>query len=87
MLFRSYTFLSGAIALDMGGRRGSSTAAGLADGVGYLAGMLSGYGVGQVAQSQSWDVVFDGLFTASWLTSLAGLLYWFATRKPVQAAS
>src|SRR5262249_37291863 len=46
-----YSLLAGAIALDFGGRRGSSTAAGLIDSAGFLGGTLSGYYVGRLVQA------------------------------------
>ena len=58
-LLGPYTLLAGAIAMDMGGRRGSATAAGLIDTAGYAGGTLSGFAVGQLAQSGGWAPVFN----------------------------
>lgn len=60
-LLGPYTLLSGAIALDMGGRKGSATAAGLIDTAGYAGGVLSGVAVGRLAEFQGWAVVFVAL--------------------------
>lgn len=73
-----YTFLSGAIALDMGGRRASSTAAGLADGVGYLGGILAGQLVGRVADTRGWGAVFWLLTTAAAVALAAAWFYLLA---------
>src|SRR5262249_14900742 len=39
LIMGPYSFLSGAISLDFGGKQGSGTASGLIDGVGYLGGV------------------------------------------------
>src|SRR5262245_47559492 len=49
-----YSLLAGAVALDLGGRRGSATAAGLIDSAGYVGAMVSGYAVGAIAESAGW---------------------------------
>ena len=48
LLLGPYSYLAGAMSLDFGGKRGSATAAGIIDGVGYLAGWLSGDTVARV---------------------------------------
>jgi OPA family glycerol-3-phosphate transporter-like MFS transporter len=58
-LLGPYTLLAGAIALDMGGRSGSATAAGLIDTAGYIGGTLSGLAVGRLAESGGWTSVFS----------------------------
>lgn len=55
-LIGPYSLLAGAIALELGGRRGAATAAGLIDTAGYLGALLSGVAVGAAAQSQGWGV-------------------------------
>jgi OPA family glycerol-3-phosphate transporter-like MFS transporter len=71
-----YSFLSGAIALDLGGRRGSATASGMIDGVGYLSGGLSGLGVGALAERQGWGAAFGMLAGTCVLMTLAAVVYW-----------
>jgi len=58
-LLGPYTLLSGAIALDMGGRKGSATAAGLIDSAGYFGGTLSGFAIGRLAEVGGWASVFN----------------------------
>ena len=58
-LLGPYTLLAGAIALDMGGRKGSATAAGLIDTAGYAGGTLSGFAVGRIADTGGWASVFS----------------------------
>lgn len=57
-LLGPYTLLAGAIAMDMGGRKGTATAAGLIDTAGYLGGVLSGVAVGRLAETGGWASVF-----------------------------
>ena len=58
-LLGPYTLLAGAIAMDMGGRKGSATAAGLIDTAGYAGGTLSGFAVGRLADTGGWAAVFN----------------------------
>ena len=55
-LIGPYSLLAGAVALELGGRRGAATAAGLIDTAGYLGALLSGVAVGAAAQSLGWGV-------------------------------
>lgn len=84
-----YTFLSGAISLDLGGKKASSTAAGLADGVGYLGGTLAGFGVGRIADQFGWKSVFLLLAAVAFVSVLAGIAYLIAQagRAPARSAS
>jgi OPA family glycerol-3-phosphate transporter-like MFS transporter len=70
VMFGPYSFLEGVMALDLGGRRGSSTAAGLIGGMGYLGAMLSGYGVGVLVQRGGWGAAFAALAGVSGLSLL-----------------
>jgi OPA family glycerol-3-phosphate transporter-like MFS transporter len=74
-LMAPYSFCSGVIALDLGGKKGSSTAAGLIDCAGYLGATLSGWGMGALAQWYGWNVAFLALAGAALLTALATVLY------------
>jgi OPA family glycerol-3-phosphate transporter-like MFS transporter len=75
-LMAPYSFCSGVMALDLGGKRGSSTAAGLIDSAGYLGATLSGWGVGALAQHAGWPTAFAALAAVAGLTTLAAGLYW-----------
>src|SRR5262249_6147955 len=59
LLIGPYSLLAGAMAMDLGGKRGSATAAGLIDTAGYAGGVLSGYFVGALAQAGGWGRAFD----------------------------
>ena len=76
LLIGPYAFIAGAIALDLGGKKGSSTAAGLFDSIGYFGGILSGWGIGAVAQRYGWEYVFIALAGVAAVTVVAGVLYW-----------
>ncbi len=76
MLIGPYSFLSGAMALDLGGKKGSSTASGFIDGAGYAGAILSGWAVGWVAQHLGWNWVFVALAIVATLTLVAAFVYW-----------
>jgi OPA family glycerol-3-phosphate transporter-like MFS transporter len=65
-----YSFCSGVLAIDLGGKRASATATGLVDTAGYLGGALSGWGIAAVASRAGWPMAFSvlagtGLATAA----------------------
>lgn len=74
LLLGPYSYLAGAMSLDFGGIRGSATAAGIIDGVGYLAGYLSGDTVARITVSFGWKGAFYVLAIASLLTALVALI-------------
>ncbi len=76
-LLGPYSFLTGVISLDFGGKRGSSTAAGLADTAGYLGAVISGYGVGAIAEQHGWAGAFSTLGAVAAMTLVAAALYWY----------
>lgn len=85
LLIGPYSFLAGAISLDLGGKSSSATAAGLIDSAGYVGGMLSGYGVGALAQQYGWNAALGALTGICVLTTLAAIAYWRRyeqSRKP-----
>jgi OPA family glycerol-3-phosphate transporter-like MFS transporter len=82
-LMAPYSFCSGVIALDLGGKRGSSTSAGLIDGAGYLGATLSGVGVGAIAQHHGWPAAFTALVGVAALTALATILYCVVQPRPL----
>jgi OPA family glycerol-3-phosphate transporter-like MFS transporter len=74
LLLGPYSYLAGAMSLDFGGKRGSATAAGIIDGVGYLAGWLSGDTVARITVRYGWSNAFMVLAAASLLTAIVALL-------------
>lgn len=82
-LLGPYTLLAGAIAMDMGGRKGSATAAGLIDTAGYVGGVFSGVAVGRLAESGGWSAVFNVLAVLASAVMIAAAGYWLAQRYRV----
>lgn len=74
-LLGPYTLLAGAIAMDMGGRKGSATAAGLIDTAGYAGGTLSGFAVGQLAEAGGWGAVFSVMAALAALVGIVAVGY------------
>ena len=81
LLLGPYSYLAGAMSLDFGGKRGSATAAGIIDGVGYLAGWLSGDTVARITVHYGWKNAFLALAVASLLTALVALVLVWHGRK------
>jgi OPA family glycerol-3-phosphate transporter-like MFS transporter len=74
LLLGPYSYLAGAMSLDFGGKRGSATAAGIIDGVGYLAGWLSGDTVARVTVAFGWKDAFLALAGVAFLTALVAMV-------------
>lgn len=70
-----YSYLAGAMALDLGGQRAAATAAGLIDGFGYLGGVLSGSILIRFVQSYGWENGFLLLATIALAAVLLALGY------------
>lgn len=75
-LIAPYSFLSGVIALDLGGKQGSSTTAGLLDSAGYLGGIMSGWGIGKIAVDYGWSGAFGFLAGVCAITAVVAAVYW-----------
>ena len=80
-LLGPYTLLAGAIAMDMGGRKGSATAAGFIDTAGYAGGALSGFAVARLAEMAGWAAVFNALATLAAAVSAVAALYCIDHRR------
>jgi sugar phosphate permease len=74
LLLGPYSYLAGAMSLDFGGKRGSATAAGIIDGVGYMAGWLSGHTVARITVRYGWRNAFLVLAVAALLTAVVALV-------------
>src|SRR6266498_1836177 len=83
-LIGPYSYLAGAISLDFGGKRGSATASGIIDGVGYLGGVLAGDTVARVSVSFGWQGAFTALAGVALLSSLAAALFLIGQRRSVK---
>lgn len=75
-LIGPYTLLAGVMSLDLGGKKGSSTTAGLVDSAGYLGAVLSGILVGSLAHRYGWSAAFGFLAVVGVLTAAVALFYW-----------
>ena len=74
LMLGPYAYLSGAISLDFGGKRGSASAAGIIDGVGYIAGYLSGDAVARIATGFGWRSAFLSLAGVAFFTAIVALV-------------
>jgi OPA family glycerol-3-phosphate transporter-like MFS transporter len=75
-LLGPYSYLGGAFALDFGGKQASAASSGIIDGIGYLGGVLAGYGIAKIAVAFGWDGVFVTLAVVSAAAALcAGALH------------
>lgn len=85
LMLGPYSYLAGAMSLDFGGTKGSATAAGFIDGIGYLGSFLSGVTVADLASKSGWSRTFVYLAGAAFLTALVGLVLTIRQRKLVTA--
>jgi OPA family glycerol-3-phosphate transporter-like MFS transporter len=85
LILGPYSYLAGAISLDLGGKRGGATACGIIDGVGYLGAILAGRGVARLSIDYGWPGTFLALSVVALLTCLGAPVYYFMQRKAVPA--
>jgi sugar phosphate permease len=76
-----YSFLAGAIALDLGGKRGGGTASGLIDAVGYLGGVLSGDSMARLSIRYGWSGAFLCLAGVAFVSSAAAAAFLWHERR------
>lgn len=81
-----YSYLAGAIALDFGGRRGSATASGIIDGIGYLGGVLSGDTMARISVSYGWRGAFLALALVAILCTVVAALLVLSQKRAVLPA-
>lgn len=80
-LIGPYSYLSGAMSLDFGGKEGGATASGIIDSFGYLAGAFSGNGVAHIAVTYGWKTLFFVLAAIAALSSMVAVsLLWQQNR-------
>ena len=76
LLIGPYSYMAGAISLDLGGKRGGATACGIIDGFGYLfGGVVAGGVIANVSVTLGWQGVFKVLTVVAVLTSLAAVFF------------
>ena len=77
VLIGPYAFLGGAIALDLGGKRGSARVAGLIDGLGYLVGgVFAGQGVALLRSHLGWSGMFLTMAAVAGVSAVLAAIYW-----------
>lgn len=81
-----YSFLGGAISLDLGGRQGSSAASGIIDSAGYLGGIFSGYAVAKLAERSGWGTAFLALTILSGLMVVGTWIYGRYESRPPRSS-
>ena len=77
LILGPYALLTGAVSIDLGGKKGSASAAGLADTAGYLGGMVSGWGIGAIATRAGWSGAFSFLAVILAMTAALSVAYWY----------
>ncbi len=85
-LLGPYSLLAGALALDVSGKRGAATAAGIIDGAGYLGGSSAGVVLGRLADRWGWASAFDVLAAAAFLAAIATAAWAVVTLRPTIAS-
>jgi len=85
LLIGPYSYLAGAMSLDFGGKQGCATASGIIDGVGYLAGVLSGNSMAHIAVSYGWQTMWIVLSAVAAFSSAVGALSVWEQRRRARA--
>jgi sugar phosphate permease len=81
LMIGPYSYLAGAISLDLGGKRAGATACGIIDGVGYLGAMVAGGKVARWSVDFGWPGTFQALSGVALLTSVAAGIFLILERK------
>ena len=84
LLLGPYSYLAGAMSMDFGGDKGAATAAGIIDGVGYLAGVLSGDTMARITVKYGWRNAFVALGVTCLLTTVVALVLAISQRREAQ---
>ncbi len=82
-LLGPYTLLAGAIAMDLGGRKGSATAAGLIDTAGYAGGALGGFAIGGIVDAGGWVPAFQAMAIVAAAVAALAFAYRADRRRPL----
>ncbi|MBO3272314.1 MFS transporter [Hymenobacter defluvii] len=76
LLLGPYSFLAGAMSLDVGGRQGAATASGLVDAVGYVGGTGALWLTGALAEYYGWSYTFLALAVVAAASAGAALVFY-----------
>jgi OPA family glycerol-3-phosphate transporter-like MFS transporter len=75
LLIGPYSYLAGAISIDLGGKRGGATTCGIVDFIGYLGGAFAGRAMAGISVDHGWQGAFFVLAVVAWISALgAGVL-------------
>lgn len=80
-LLGPYSLLAGAITLDVAGKRGAATTAGIVDGVGYVGASLAAIVLGSVSKRHGWSAAFDVIAGVT-VVALVLTASWWRTSRP-----
>lgn len=80
-----YSFLAGAVALDLGGETRGATASGLIDSAGYLGGVLSGDTMARLSVDYGWQGAFFVLAGVALLSAAAASAFYLSERQSTRA--
>jgi OPA family glycerol-3-phosphate transporter-like MFS transporter len=82
-----YSFCAGVMSIDLGGRKAGATASGVVDAVGYLGGVLSGWGFAAVATRYGWPAAFAILGGITVVTGAVVCVYMLTPARKKGASS
>jgi sugar phosphate permease len=82
LLIGPYSYLAGAMSLDLGGKRGGATTCGIVDFIGYLGGAFAGRAMAGISADHGWRGAFFVLAAVAWISALgAGCLLVVQARR------
>ena len=81
-LLGPYSLLAGAITLDVAGKRGASTTAGIVDGVGYVGASLAAIVLGSVSKRHGWSAAFDVIAAVTAVALVLAATWWKLSSAP-----
>jgi sugar phosphate permease len=73
LVYGPYSLLAGALAIESGGKEAAATAAGIIDGVGYLAGALAGTALGGLLDRGGYTLGFQALAVVTLISAVLAL--------------
>ncbi|HUR55279.1 MAG TPA: MFS transporter, partial [Gemmataceae bacterium] len=77
-----YTFCSGVLAMNLGGKRGAAASAGIIDAVGYFCGaIVSGEVAGHLVKRHGFTPLLDVLFWLAVATLVVSVVYWILEER------
>lgn len=82
-LLGPYSLLAGAITIDVAGKRGASTTAGIVDGVGYVGASLAAFVLGSVSKRHGWSAAFDVIAGVTLMALILAGIWWRTSRAAV----